>query len=79
MTCIRKGSRASVADAAAVAAIYLNGVQVYDVVRADEDLGIVVRHVRDLQGRLVAAGEGWAVETVSGEVRIEWRESPDAT
>ncbi len=56
--------------------VYLNGVEVSEVVTADEELGVVVRAVTDSDGNIVVDYERSCVvyETLQGNVKIVFKE-----
>lgn len=52
--------------------VYLNGVQLFGVITADEGADTILRHKRDDHGRLVEDGGFLIEEVVKGRVEI-WR------
>ena len=54
--------------------VTLNGVEIRGVITADEERRMLVRYVRDVEGRLGLrpSGDGLLTETIAGDVRIEF-------
>ena len=51
-------------------AVLLDGVVVRHCISADDVAGLVTRHVELPDGTIQADSDGWAIETVTGAVKI---------
>lgn len=51
--------------------VFLDGIEINEVITADSKLGIVERYKSDAAGKPVISGDEAARETLTGEVRIE--------
>ena len=51
--------------------VFLNGVEMRDCIEADEEEGYVIRHVRDVAGRLVVDGDVLRTERLRGSVELK--------
>lgn len=51
--------------------VWVDGVEVHDVITVDDDVGLVVRYRRDAKGHFVLDGEDIAREELRGDVLIQ--------